>query len=429
MSSKIKVDTIENVAGSGNVSLGSGHNLVVPGNITGQGTAAITSNATVGGTLGVTGVTTLTGNLLADTIVNRSGDSDSGLDLSTNDVVAIKIAGAEKARMHSDGKFGIGSTSPRMPLTIAGDNATSIGIGIDNASGSGTIDIVALGSSYGAHGASAGEVWFYSPDNINIGAASSQNIDIKLLASGSKRAGMRRFVSTDSANVWCWDVGWNAWSTTRSYGLQVGGHRYYHSAMVVEDHDSATSYSSNLVAFIRNGNDCGEIVSTGATSCSYSTSSDYRIKQNIEDLDVGIDIVKKLKPRKFKFKSEENQKDDDGKDVPNPTVHGFVAHEVQETITNSHGIVNGIKDATEDMKDVILNKDGGTVADGVSEDDWKKGVEDKTYPSDSTWKASHTKIKSQSMDYGKLTPLLTKALQEAIAKIEVLEAKVAKLEG
>ena len=63
MSSKIKVDTIENVAGSGNVSLGSGHNLVVPGNITGQGTAAITSNATVGGTLGVTGTSTLTGAL------------------------------------------------------------------------------------------------------------------------------------------------------------------------------------------------------------------------------------------------------------------------------------------------------------------------------------------------------------------------------
>ena len=41
MSSKIKVDTIENVAGSGNVSLGSGHNLVVPGtlNITGASVA------------------------------------------------------------------------------------------------------------------------------------------------------------------------------------------------------------------------------------------------------------------------------------------------------------------------------------------------------------------------------------------------------
>ena len=34
MASTIKVDTIENVAGSGNiVSLGSGHNLVVPGDV------------------------------------------------------------------------------------------------------------------------------------------------------------------------------------------------------------------------------------------------------------------------------------------------------------------------------------------------------------------------------------------------------------
>ena len=44
MSSKIKVDTIENVAGSGNVSLGSGHNLVVPGNITGSGNLTIDTN-------------------------------------------------------------------------------------------------------------------------------------------------------------------------------------------------------------------------------------------------------------------------------------------------------------------------------------------------------------------------------------------------
>ena len=43
MSSKIKVDTIENVAGSGNVSLGSGHNLVVPG--TSTLTGGVTSSA------------------------------------------------------------------------------------------------------------------------------------------------------------------------------------------------------------------------------------------------------------------------------------------------------------------------------------------------------------------------------------------------
>ena len=55
MSSKIKVDTIENVAGSGNVSLGSGHNLVVPGNQTVGGTLGVTGNTTMGGTAAITG--------------------------------------------------------------------------------------------------------------------------------------------------------------------------------------------------------------------------------------------------------------------------------------------------------------------------------------------------------------------------------------
>ena len=89
MSSKIKVDTIENVAGSGNVSLGSGHNLVVPGNITGQGTVAITSNATVGGTLGVTGTSVLTGNVGIGTsastgnnpLVVQAGSGAGGINL------------------------------------------------------------------------------------------------------------------------------------------------------------------------------------------------------------------------------------------------------------------------------------------------------------------------------------------------------------
>ena len=84
MSSKIKVDTIENVAGSGNVSLGSGHNLVVPGNITGQGTAAITSNATVGGTLGVGSTNTPTsssgGKLIA---IETTADEHTNLVFNT----------------------------------------------------------------------------------------------------------------------------------------------------------------------------------------------------------------------------------------------------------------------------------------------------------------------------------------------------------
>ena len=103
MSSKIKVDTIENVAGSGNVSLGSGHNLVVPGNITGQGTAAITSNATVGGTLGVTGATTTanitTGNtsiITAGRFISSQTSNDpwlKGVNSSNSETLFIKKDG------------------------------------------------------------------------------------------------------------------------------------------------------------------------------------------------------------------------------------------------------------------------------------------------------------------------------------------------
>ena len=46
-----------------------------------------------------------------DEIVNVSGDSASGINLSTNDAVAIKIAGSEKARMDSNGHLLVGKTS------------------------------------------------------------------------------------------------------------------------------------------------------------------------------------------------------------------------------------------------------------------------------------------------------------------------------
>ena len=94
MSSKIKVDTIENVAGSGNVSLGSGHNLVVPGNITGQGTAAITSNATVGGTLGVTGASTFSGSI-AKVSSGLSADVDMHIKTASgNPQMRVESTGA-----------------------------------------------------------------------------------------------------------------------------------------------------------------------------------------------------------------------------------------------------------------------------------------------------------------------------------------------
>ena len=206
---------------------------------------------------------------------------------------------------------------------------------------------------------------------------------------GTLHSRMDRFAATDSLSVGRTAVGYNPGAVAtnnRQFGFHAGGHRYYHPAMMVEDYDSSTQYSTTLIQFYRNGSDVGEITAT--TSTQYSTSSDYRLKKDIVDLDAGIDTIKKLKPRKYKWKSNDSYE-----------AYGFIAHEIEEAIpgANDMGIVNGEKDKVEKVTD----------GDGKET----------------------TQPKHQGVDYAKLTPILTKGLQEAVARIEVLETKVAALEG
>lgn len=119
----------------------------------------------------------------------------------------------------------------------------------------------------------------------------------------------------------------------------------------------------------------GQITTNGSTT-TYATSSDYRLKENVADITGAAARVKQLNPVRFTW-------------INNPavgTVDGFLAHEVQAVVPEA---VTGNKDDT--------NADGS--------------------------------IKAQGIDQSKLVPLLTAALQEAITRIETLEAKVAALEA
>lgn len=86
--------------------------------------ASVTGNATIGGDLNVSG------DVQADGVYNQSGDNDSGLDLSTNDVVAVKTGNTERMKIDADGYV----TMPNQPAFIAsnisgstiGDNATVV---------------------------------------------------------------------------------------------------------------------------------------------------------------------------------------------------------------------------------------------------------------------------------------------------------------
>jgi hypothetical protein len=118
----------------------------------------------------------------------------------------------------------------------------------------------------------------------------------------------------------------------------------------------------------------GSITHDG-TNTSYTTSSDYRLKENVTVVTDGITRLQQLKPSRFNFISN-----------PDKTVDGFIAHEAQAVVPEC---VTGTKDEVDD--------DGNPVYQGI--------------------------------DQSKLVPLLTAALQEAIAKIETLEARLSALEA
>ena len=163
------------------------------------------------------------------------------------------------------------------------------------------------------------------------------------------------------------------------------------------------------------GGDAGEISHTASTTVSYSTSSDYRLKENESLISDGITRIKKLKPYRFNWKVE-----------PDRVVDGFFAHEVQGIVDEA---ISGTKDETHTKTNCVLNNDGTLFASGVSEEKWTQGKIDGAYASNSTWIASKVLPKHQSIDQSKLVPLLTAALKESIAKIEALEARVTTLEG
>ena len=162
----------------------------------------IDSSGNVGiGTASPTNESNLVGLSLDDTSGSFIDLMDSGTRIATfrADVNAVDIStlnssflrfktnNTERMRIDSSGRLGIGTSSARAKLTVAMNAASSDGIALDNANGGATMDISLLGTGYNAHGASPGEIWMYSPDNINIGGATGNTNSIKFLGGGSER--------------------------------------------------------------------------------------------------------------------------------------------------------------------------------------------------------------------------------------------------
>ena len=185
--------------------------------------------------------------------------------------------------------------------------------------------------------------------------------------------------------------------------------------------------STGTVGVFRTSGISGSIVgsiSVSGSATAFNTSSDYRLKENVADMTGAIDRVKALAPKRFNFIADADT-----------TVDGFLAHEAQDIVPEA---ISGTKDETREVNNAVLSSDGRLLGEDITQAKWTAGKQatekdgetiPAIYPSDSTWSAKHTEPVMQGIDQSKLVPLLTGALQEAIAKIESLETKVAALEA
>jgi len=350
-----------------------------------------------------------------------------------NDALIFNNEEGEMARFDTSGNLGIGTSSPAAILqTSTADNmvasfkstdATAYVQIIDS------VDATYIGSQSGIGfiGGSAD----VSSNNININL-SNGNVGI-----GETSPDVLLHVGTGS-------IYQNKTGTGAFPGLQNDTHGTMVESQGANGSTLHVSRKGNVAAsFARNSNSdavvnfystaaggtsaaslAGTIDIDSATTVSIQSASDYRLKENIVPVTDGIDRLMQMPVYKFNFTHNANR-----------VVDGFLAHEVQPQVPEA---VKGEKDAMKDeeymvspavYEDVVhpaveatYDEDGNELTPAVEE--WTESV----LVSEAVM-GTRMVPKYQTMDQSKLVPLLTAALQEAVAKIEALEARVQTLEG
>ena len=289
--------------------------------------------------------------------------------------------------MSAGGTVGIGTTSVAANLHVqSGDGSISPSVHADEllvegsansgiTIGSGTSSIGSLRFA-DSGGDSQGNITYNHSDNT-FSIATDDTEAIKINSQQNISFG-NNDPSDDTPAI---GIQFDTSSTTTSF-MNIG-------------HTTGAGTSDGFVRFVRSNSIIGQIRTDGVSNVQYATSSDYRLKENIVTEWDATTRLKQLKPSRFNFKEEKDR-----------TRDGFIAHEVSSIVPEA---VGGEKDA---MTKEVLYVEGEEIPEGKKVGDVKK-------PS---------QIDPQTIDHSKLVPLLTKALQESIARADALEARIKKLE-
>jgi hypothetical protein len=316
--------------------------------------------------------------------LNSSGTPlQSGMGLPTDTRLGFFHGGSEKLSVLSSGNVGIGTTAPSNTLTVLGGQTlyttnTDAALSIEALNSSSTddafIDLVAdttyqdYGLRIRRNGVSGGNgsSEILHRGTGNLDIGGSEACSIRLITTGAERFK----VSSVGAIEWGGHTGTVPTGGIASGVIAVAGYQSRPGTV------ASQGYGGNVWNFYWNGTSLQmHIDNVHVGNVNHTAASDYRIKQNIAtQTESGIDKIKQLRPVTYQFKDYLVFKAD------SVTREGFIAHEVQEVIPS----------AVDDVKD----------GDSI-----------------------------QSLNTDAIVSVLTKALQEAVAKIEVLEAKVAALEA
>jgi len=285
----------------------------------------------------------------------------------------------ERMRIDSSGNVGIGTSSPTLALSV-GVNAGVNGINHIYTGTGGPLNLATWTSNVNTGEVRFGGVLagyfptFYSSNTERMRISSDGRLYLNQTV-GNGNTPQRMGMQYDGSVEWGLSFQ-NLWSGNAGSAVNFN------------------NYSGTQVGTIQ----------AGASSTSYVTTSDYRLKENVLPMAGALAKVSQLKPCTYTWKET------------GETSEGFIAHELQEVCPDA---VTGKKDGTRTVKYEIspaipaeIDEDGKVIKEAIEAVMGEKEVPD-----------------YQGIDTSFLVATLTAAIQEQQAMIEELKAKVAALEA
>ena len=348
-----------------------------------------------------TGSLILVGNTIA---MQNAAQSENMFAATENSFVSLYFDNVLRSRTSSSG-LDVFNT-----IRVLGDTAPQIQFNTDTSLGTGTRAMFGMASAANnfVNGSAANDMCLNLPEDFIISNGTTEFIaefrkndkvalyfdSGKKIETNSGGAHVTGQISSTPSSSSTRGANFNSYVVDQSAAAQSVATVKANSNMGVVLDLNRFYTTGNIVEFRINNDFEGNIV-VSPSGVSYNTTSDYRLKENVVTLSDGITRLKQLKPYRFNFIAE-----------PSVLNDGFFAHEVSSIVPSA---VSGEKDATE----IRYYEEGDILPSGKVIGDIK----------------DENSVVPQSLDYAKIVPLITAALQESIAKIEVLETKVAALEA